>query len=133
MSMSEAASDVAASACIALHRDGAVATIVLDMAQPRNSFRVADVERLSVLLDEVVACGARSLAIRGAGRVFSASWDIGSIDPRAADPMAMISHDLHDLHDLHEGEQLRKVFATADLHEGISAFQQRRKPVFAGR
>ena len=32
----------------------------------------------------------------------------------------------------HEGRQLRKVFATADLHEGIAAFQQRRKPRFTG-
>jgi 2-(1,2-epoxy-1,2-dihydrophenyl)acetyl-CoA isomerase len=33
----------------------------------------------------------------------------------------------------HEGRQLQKVFSTSDLHEGISAFQQRRKPVFTGR
>lgn len=32
----------------------------------------------------------------------------------------------------HEARQLRAVFATADLREGIAAFQQRRKPVFRG-
>lgn len=76
---------------VTLHRDGDVATIVLDLAQPKNSFRVADVERLGALLDEAVALGARCLVVRGASAVFSAGWDIGSIDPRADDPMAMIS------------------------------------------
>lgn len=33
----------------------------------------------------------------------------------------------------HEGRQLQQVFATADLREGIAAFQQRRKPQFQGR
>lgn len=33
----------------------------------------------------------------------------------------------------HEGEQLGKVFKTADLREGVVAFQQRRKPAFSGR
>jgi len=33
----------------------------------------------------------------------------------------------------HEARQLRAVFATADLREGIAAFQQRRKPEFSGR
>jgi enoyl-CoA hydratase/carnithine racemase len=33
----------------------------------------------------------------------------------------------------HEARQLRAVFTTADLREGITAFQQRRKPEFSGR
>lgn len=33
----------------------------------------------------------------------------------------------------HEARQLRAVFTTADLREGIAAFQQRRKPAFTGR
>lgn len=33
----------------------------------------------------------------------------------------------------HEARQLRAVFATADLREGLAAFQQRRKPAFSGR
>jgi hypothetical protein len=33
----------------------------------------------------------------------------------------------------HEGRQLQKVFSTSDLHDSISPFQQRRKPVFTGR
>jgi len=32
-----------------------------------------------------------------------------------------------------EARQLQQVFATADLREGITAFQQRRKPQFSGR
>lgn len=34
---------------------------------------------------------------------------------------------------LREARQLQRVFATADLREGIAAFQQRRKPAFTGR
>lgn len=33
----------------------------------------------------------------------------------------------------HEARQLRAAFASADLREGIEAFQQRRKPAFSGR
>ncbi len=91
MRMPEAARTIALSQGITVQHDGAVATIVLDLAQPKNSFRVADVERLGALLGEALASGARCLVIRGAGAVFSAGWDIGSIDPGAADPMAMIS------------------------------------------
>ncbi|XAH21531.1 enoyl-CoA hydratase-related protein [Xylophilus sp. GW821-FHT01B05] len=81
----------ASKAGIALQRDGNVATLLLDLAQPKNSFRAPDVERLGALLDEVVQSGARCLVIRGAGGVFSAGWDIGSIDPASDDPMAMIA------------------------------------------
>jgi 2-(1,2-epoxy-1,2-dihydrophenyl)acetyl-CoA isomerase len=251
---------------VTLQQDGFVATITIDLAQPKNSFRAADVQSLGELLDQVVASGARCLVLRGAGDVFSAGWDIGSMDPGADDPMAMITRvvgpfcrQLRELslptvaavagpalgfglglalscdlcvadedalfgspfrhigmvpdtgahyfflsrlgyplaaeliytgrllsgseaaqirlinravpkgtvyeaaHQLaqgiasgpteafrlskqillqggdfeamvaHEGRQLKKVFATSDLHEGISAFQQRRKPVFTGR
>lgn len=76
---------------ITLHHDADVATILLDLAQPKNSFRGADVQRLGALLDEVVASNARCLVIRGAGALFSAGWDIRSIDPTADDPMAMIA------------------------------------------
>lgn len=81
----------AAKAGIQLVADGAVATLLLDLAQPKNSFRAADVERLGALLDEAVQAGARCVVIRGAGTVFSAGWDIGSIDPAGDDPMAMIA------------------------------------------
>ena len=89
---SNQASAAVAKAGIALHRDGDVATLLLDLAQPKNSFRAPDVERLDAMLDEAVESGARCLVIRGAGGVFSAGWDIGSIDPAADDPMAVIAN-----------------------------------------
>lgn len=76
---------------ISLRTEGAIATLVLDLAQPKNTFRTADVQRLGVLLDEALAAGARCLVIQGAGPVFSAGWDIGSIDPAADDPVALIA------------------------------------------
>lgn len=76
---------------ITLHLESDVATIILELAQPKNSFRSEDVQRLGAVLDEVVASNARCLVIRGAGAVFSAGWDIGSIDPAGDDPMAMIT------------------------------------------
>jgi enoyl-CoA hydratase/carnithine racemase len=76
---------------IAVLHDGAVATISLDLAQPKNSFRIADVTRLSEALDEAVAAGARCLVLRGAGPVFSAGWDVTAIDLDSRDPSAMIT------------------------------------------
>lgn len=76
---------------ISLRTEGAIATLVLDLAQPKNTFRTADVQRLGALLNEALAAGARCLVIQGAGPVFSAGWDIGSIDPAADDPMALIA------------------------------------------
>jgi enoyl-CoA hydratase/carnithine racemase len=61
------------------------------LAQPRNAFRGADVALMAVLLDQAVATGARCVVIRGAGAVFSAGWDISSIQPDDDDPMAMIA------------------------------------------
>lgn len=85
------ATDIARPPGITLRTDGAIATLVLDLAQPKNTFRTADVQRLGELLDEALAAGARCVVIQGAGPVFSAGWDIGSIDPAADDPMAMIA------------------------------------------
>ncbi|PKO66174.1 MAG: enoyl-CoA hydratase [Betaproteobacteria bacterium HGW-Betaproteobacteria-16] len=76
---------------VSLRTEGAIATLVLDLAQPKNTFRTADVQRLGALLDEALAGGARCLVIQGAGPVFSAGWDICSINPAADDPMAMIA------------------------------------------
>jgi len=75
---------------IELLRDGAVATIAFELAQSKNSFRIPDVKRVSELLDESITGGARCLVIRGAGPVFSAGWDISSIQPGAYDPMKLI-------------------------------------------
>lgn len=86
------ATDIARPPGITLRTDGAIATLVLDLAQPKNTFRTADVQRLGALLDEALAAGARCVVIQGAGPVFSAGWDIGSIDPAADDPMAMIAN-----------------------------------------
>jgi len=76
---------------IELLRNGPVTTLQFDLAQPKNSFRVADLRRVGDLLDEAVSGGARCLVVRGAHRVFSAGWDITSIDPAADDPLAMIA------------------------------------------
>lgn len=75
---------------ISLRLEGAVATLELDLAQPKNTFRTADVWRLGALLDEALAAGARCLVIQGAGPVFSAGWDIGSINTAADDPTSLI-------------------------------------------
>ena len=89
--MAETSSTPPAPSGITLHHDGVVATIVLDLPQAKNSFRTADVQRFGALLNEVLASDARCLLVRGAGPVFCAGWDIGSIDPAADDPMAMIA------------------------------------------
>lgn len=76
---------------ITLSCDRGVASIEIGLAQPKNSFRVADVERLSAALDEAIAENARCVVLRGASGTFSAGWDVTSIDPAADDPMAMIA------------------------------------------
>lgn len=87
----QATAEISPPTGITLRTEGAIATLVLDLAQPKNTFRTADVQRLGALLDEALAGGARCLVIQGAGAVFSAGWDIGSIDPAADDPMALIA------------------------------------------
>ncbi|WP_390344492.1 enoyl-CoA hydratase/isomerase family protein [Variovorax boronicumulans] len=76
---------------ITLQLQDAVATIAIDLPQPKNSFRVENAKALGAQLDAALEGGARCVVLRGAGAVFSAGWDIGSIDPAADDPMAMIS------------------------------------------
>ncbi len=80
-----------AAAGLTLQLDDAVATIVIDLAQPKNSFRAENVHALDAQLDAALAAGARAVVLRGAGPVFSAGWDVSSIDPAAADPMAVIT------------------------------------------
>lgn len=82
--------DGTAAAGITLHIQDAVATIAIDLPQPKNSFRVENVLALGAQLDAALAGGARCVLLRGAGPVFSAGWDIGAIDPAADDPMALI-------------------------------------------
>jgi len=79
-----------AAAGITLQIEDAVATIVIDLPQPKNSFRADNARALGILLAKAIADGARCVMLRGAGPVFCAGWDIGSIDPAASDPMAMI-------------------------------------------
>ncbi|WP_454629901.1 enoyl-CoA hydratase/isomerase family protein [Bradyrhizobium cenepequi] len=71
--------------------DRAVARIEFDLAQPKNSFRVVDVEQLEAVLDEAIAGNARCVVLRGARGTFSAGWDVTSINPAGDDPMAMIA------------------------------------------
>lgn len=75
---------------ITLQLQDAVATIAIDLPQPKNSFRVENVRALGAQLDAALDGGARCVVLRGAGPVFSAGWDIGSIDPAGDDPTAMI-------------------------------------------
>lgn len=75
---------------IRLGRQGALAVLAIDLPQAKNSFRAENARALGRLLDAAVADGARAVLLRGAGPVFSAGWDVTSIDPAADDPMAMI-------------------------------------------
>jgi 2-(1,2-epoxy-1,2-dihydrophenyl)acetyl-CoA isomerase len=88
--MSTATTDAAAEAGIRRRHDGALATLEIDLPQAKNSFRAANARALGQALDAALADGARAVLLRGAGPVFSAGWDIGSIDPAADDPMAVI-------------------------------------------
>ncbi|MCK1394376.1 enoyl-CoA hydratase-related protein [Bradyrhizobium sp. 1] len=72
--------------------DRGVARIEFDLAQPKNSFRVADVDQLEAAVDEAIAANARCIVLRGARGTFSAGWDVTSIDPGKDDPMAMITN-----------------------------------------
>jgi 2-(1,2-epoxy-1,2-dihydrophenyl)acetyl-CoA isomerase len=75
---------------IRCHHEGGVALIEIDLPQARNSFRVENARALAVALDAAVEDGARAVLLRGAGAVFSAGWDVTSINPAVDDPMAMI-------------------------------------------
>ena len=70
--------------------EGALAILEIDLPQAKNSFRVENAQALHRLLDAAVADGARAVLLRGAGSVFSAGWDVTSINPASDDPMAMI-------------------------------------------
>lgn len=90
--MSETSSDTHTDTQAGIRRthEGALALIELDLPQPKNSFRAENAQALSAALTAAVDEGARAVLLRGAGPVFCAGWDVTSIDPRAADPMAVI-------------------------------------------
>jgi len=73
-----------------LRIDANVATLSFTLAQPKNAFRSSDAQQLAECLIEAQDRGARCLVLRGGDQVFSAGWDIASIDPTANDPVAMI-------------------------------------------
>lgn len=75
---------------IQLSRQGELAILEIGLPQAKNSFRTENAQALSRLLGAAVQGGARAVLLRGAGPVFSAGWDITSIDPAADDPMAVI-------------------------------------------
>lgn len=79
-----------ADAGIHSRRAGALAIFDIDLPQAKNSFRVENTLALHRGLDAALADGARAVLLRGAGPVFSAGWDVSSINPAADDPMAMI-------------------------------------------
>ena len=76
---------------VTLTFDASVATLTLDLAQPKNAFRAADARQLASCLTQVMDARSRCLVLRGAGPVFSAGWDISAIDPAQDDPTAMIA------------------------------------------
>lgn len=88
--MSEPNPSPPAKAGVTLTMKGAVAEITLDLAQPKNAFRSEDARQVGACLRQAVDSGARCVILRGAGPVFSAGWDISSIDPCQDDPMAVI-------------------------------------------
>lgn len=82
---------ISAAAGITLNFRGQVAEILFDLASQKNTFQAPDVNQLLKRLEEAVHGGARCIVIRGAGPVFSAGWDISSINPDGDDAMAMIA------------------------------------------
>lgn len=88
--MTEETIDGAAEAGIQARRQGPLAILEIGLPQARNSFRTENAKALGRLLDAAVGGGARAVLLRGAGPVFSAGWDVTSIDPAADDPLAMI-------------------------------------------
>jgi 2-(1,2-epoxy-1,2-dihydrophenyl)acetyl-CoA isomerase len=90
--MTERTQPSAAPSGITLQHEGPVATIVLDLASSKNTFRASDVERLSSLLDQALHERARCLVVRGRGACFSAGWDLGSVNPESDNPQATITN-----------------------------------------
>jgi 2-(1,2-epoxy-1,2-dihydrophenyl)acetyl-CoA isomerase len=75
---------------IELREQDGVAMLTLNLPQPKNSFRTENAQALSELLERALVRGARAVLLRGQDAVFSAGWDVASINPAADDPMAMI-------------------------------------------
>lgn len=75
---------------VVLRFEQAVATLTVDLPQPKNAFRTADARSLAARLDEALEGGARCVVLRGAGPAFCAGWDIASIRPDQDDPVALI-------------------------------------------
>ena len=76
---------------ITLNVNASVAEVVLDLPTAKNSFRTSDVVLLGTLLSQAVHQKARCVILRGAGKVFSAGWDISSITTESDDPMDVIT------------------------------------------
>jgi enoyl-CoA hydratase/carnithine racemase len=75
---------------ITRRHEGALAVVEIGLPQAKNSFRTENARALAAGLDAAVADGARAVLLRSVGPVFSAGWDITSINPAVDDPMAMI-------------------------------------------
>lgn len=76
---------------ITLNITSSVAEVVLDLPTAKNSFRTSDVELLGDLLSQAVNQQARCVILRGAGNIFSAGWDISSINTESDDPLDLIT------------------------------------------
>lgn len=75
---------------ILVEAKGAVAQIVLNRPEARNSLRIADMAALQARLDEVLASGARCLVLSGAGSAFCAGRDLKETDPERDDTAALM-------------------------------------------
>jgi len=71
--------------------EGPLAVIELALPQPRNSFRAENAQALRSALSQAVQDGARAVLLRGADAVFSAGWDVTSINPAVDDPVATLT------------------------------------------
>jgi len=76
-----------------IHRrhDGPLAVIQLALPQPRNSFRAENAHALRDALSQAVGEGARAVLLHGADTVFSAGWDVTSINSAVDDPVITLT------------------------------------------
>lgn len=75
---------------VQLHADGAVAEIVFNRPDKKNSLRPDDLALLTAHLDTVAGSDARALMLRGEGGAFNAGRDIGDADPATDDNEALL-------------------------------------------
>ena len=73
-----------------LEHVGAVANIVIDRPEKKNSLTVEQMGQVGSLVEQAVAEGARCIVIKGAADVFSAGRDLQGVDAQNEDTVAII-------------------------------------------